>query len=279
MTLTIDHQPGRFLAMVDGQPLEVDYQVSSEQIVFTHTGTAPALQGRGLAGQMVEHALAWAALQNKQVVAACSHVDGYIRRHSKWQRLLAPAAAQQVLNFWFGALGSAEDGQVRAVWFKKDAAFDAEIATRFGWLLDAALSTGLPAWHATSHGRLAAIVVLDQFTRNSFRNEPKSFAGDPLALPLALDLLSNAEAFTPLERWFTLMPLEHAEDLALQDRTVGEFEALAAVDPRIAGALDFARRHREVIQRFGRFPHRNAILGRPSSAEELAFLAQPGSGF
>lgn len=278
MRLTIQHQPGRFSATVDGQPLEVDYQVSGERIVFTHTGTAPALQGRGLAGQMVEHALAWAALQGQQVVSACSYVDVHIRRHPKWQRLLAPLAAQQVLNFWFGAIGSVEDGQVRTVWFKKDAAFDAEIRTRFGALLDEALATGMPSWQATPHGRLAAIVLLDQFTRNSFRGEPRSFTGDSLALPLALGLLSE-KGLTPLERWFALMPLEHAEDLGLQDRTVSEFEALAAVDPRLDGALDFARRHREVIQRFGRFPHRNTILGRASSAEELAYLAQPGSGF
>lgn len=278
MTLTINHQPGRFSATVEGQPLEVDYLVNGEQIVFTHTGTAPALQGRGLAGQMVEQALAWAALQGKQVVPACSYVDAYIRRHSTWQRLLAPAAAQQVLNFWFGALGSAEDGQIRVVWFKKDAAFDAEITARFGSLLDEALTTGMPGWQATPHGRLAAILLLDQFTRNSFRGDPRSFAGDALALPMALELL-DVNSLTPLERWFALMPLEHAEDLALQERTVSEFEALVALDPRVDGALDFARRHREVIQRFGRFPHRNAILGRPSSVDELAFLAQPGSGF
>lgn len=278
MTLTVHHQAGRFSATVDGKTLEVDYQAIGDQIVFTHTGTPPVLQGRGLAGQMVEHALAWAALQGKQVVPACSYVDAYIRRHSKWQRLLAPAAAQQVLNFWFGALGSAEDGEVRAVWFKKDATFDAEISARFGAVLDESLASGMPTWHATPHGRLASIVLLDQFTRNSFRGEPKSFAGDALALPLALELL-NETALTPLERWFALMPLEHAEDLGLQDRMLSEFEALAAIDDRITGALDYARRHRDVIQRFGRFPHRNAILGRTSSNEELAFLAQPGSGF
>ena len=276
--LNILHQPGRFTATVEGQPLTVDYQVSGERIVFTHTGTAAALQGRGLAAQMVEHALGWAAQQAKQVLPACSYVEAYIRRHSRWQRLLAPAAAQQVLNFWLGALGSDDDGQVRAVWFKKNAAFDEEISARFGALLNEALSTGLPGWQTTQYGRLAAIVLLDQFTRNSFRGTPRSFAGDALALPLALELL-KATDLTPLERWFALMPLEHAEDLALQERSVQEFEALAAVDDRIAGALDFARRHLDVIQRFSRFPHRNAILGRESSAEELAFLALPNSGF
>ena len=279
MTLTIHHQAARFSATVDGLPLEVDYQLRGEQlVVITHTVTAPALQGRGLAGQMVEHVLRWAATQQMQVVPACSYVDAFIRRHPMWQRLLAPAAAQRVLNFWFGALGSAEDGQVRAVWFKKDAAFDADITARFGVLLDEAMATGMPGWQETPHGRLAAIVLLDQFTRNSFRGDPRSFAGDALALPMALELL-DVKNLRPLERWFALMPLEHAEDLAMQERTVSEFEALAAIDTRIADALDFARRHRDVIQRFGRFPHRNAILGRPSSADELAFLAQPGSGF
>ena len=128
---------------------------------------------------------------------------------------------------------------------------------------------------------LALIIVLDQFTRNVFRDSARAFAGDAQALQAALVLLESA-AFAqlePLQRWFVLMPLEHAEDLAMQQRCVAEFEALTALDARLAGALDYARRHLQVIERFGRFPHRNQVLGRPSTAQELSYLAQPGSGF
>ena len=133
-----------------------------------------------------------------------------------------------------------------------------------------------PPW-----GRLARILLLDQFTRNIYRGQARSFAGDPLALQDTLHLLAQAQDLTlaPLQRWFALMPLEHAEDVAMQDRSVSEFTQLAALDPRLSGALDYAHKHREVIERFGRYPHRNAILGRASSEAELAYLALPGSGF
>jgi uncharacterized protein (DUF924 family) len=187
--------------------------------------------------------------------------------------------AQSVLDFWFGAPGSEGDGQVRVQWFQKNAAFDAEIASCFGALMEQALVDGLADWQSTPETSLAAILVLDQFTRNSFRGEAKSFAGDPFALQIALRLLDEGAALSSLHQWFALMPLEHAEDLAIQQRCVREFEPLAARDERLSGALDYARKHRDVIARFGRFPHRNAILGRESTAEELAYLAQPGSGF
>ncbi|WP_158080807.1 DUF924 family protein [Pelomonas sp. KK5] len=280
-TLTIAHDEarGEFTAELDGYPLDVSYVRQGERLVFTHTGTHPALRGRGLAGQMVEHALHWAAPLALQVVPACSYVQVHMARHRRWQRLLEPAAVQQVLNFWFGAVGSADDGQIRRQWFVKDEAFDEEIRRRFGALIEKSLDGELHDWLVRPQGKLAAILVLDQFTRNAFRGQARSFAGDPQALTIALELLHSGVELAPLERWFALMPLEHAEDLAVQDRSVHEFEALAASDARLKDALDYARRHREVIVRFGRYPHRNAILGRESTPEEIEFLKQPGSGF
>jgi len=125
------------------------------------------------------------------------------------------------------------------------------------------------------------VLLLDQFTRNAFRGQPRAFAGDVQALRSALALIDRGQdkQLSALQRWFIYLPLEHAEDLALQQRCVALFEALASADASLAGALDYARRHLAVIERFGRFPHRNAILGRPTSAAELDYLAQPGSGF
>jgi uncharacterized protein (DUF924 family) len=277
--LHITHRDGHFEARLDGHAIELDYLQRGDQLVFHHTGTAPALRGLGLAAQIVEHALQWAAPQGLQLIPSCSYVAAYLGRYPRWQRLQEASDVQQVLNFWFGPLGSETEGQIRPQWFQKNEAFDAEIGARFGPLLERALAGDLKDWLATALGRLAYIVMLDQFTRNSLRGQPKSFAGDALALPAALALLDSGAELDSLQRWFALMPLEHAEDLGAQQRSVREFEALAAADPRLAGALDYARKHLDVIARFGRFPHRNAILGRPSTTEELAYLAQPGSGF
>jgi uncharacterized protein (DUF924 family) len=183
---------------------------------------------------------------------------------------------QEVLEFWFGSAPL----QARPEWFRKDAAFDETIRQRFGALVDRALAGPL-GWSATPEDRLAEIVVLDQFPRNLFRGEARAFAGDARALRLALDLIDSGDhlQLAPLQRWFAYLPLEHAEDLALQDRCVALFEALARDATGFDSALDYARRHRDVIARFGRFPHRNAALGRVSTAEEVAYLGQPGSGF
>ena len=193
-----------------------------------------------------------------------------------------PAAAQQVLNFWFGPLGGPDEGRLRTAWFSKNPAFDAEIRERFGALIEQALAGGLHDWDAGgAQGALARILLLDQFTRNSFRDTARAFAGDTLALAAALTLIDAGgdRALTTLQRVFAYLPLEHAEDLALQRRSVALFEALAAEDAQQAGALDYARRHLAVIERFGRFPHRNQALGRASSPAELDYLAQPGAGF
>lgn len=191
-----------------------------------------------------------------------------------------PVAPTDVLDFWFGG-ASAVDPR----WFKRSDAFDAEIDNRFGATVQAALAGRLDAWAARPEGALALIVLLDQFTRNMYRGTPAAFAGDAQALALAQKLVDSGEHqhLPPLRRWFAYMPLEHAEDLALQQQCVRLFEALVA-EPgphreALAGALDYARRHRDVVARFGRFPHRNAILGRTSTPEEAAFLLQPGSSF
>ncbi|MEH0164538.1 DUF924 family protein [Roseateles microcysteis] len=272
---------GGFSAEVEGEPLELDYMVSGDQIIFHHTLTAEALRGRGFASQMVEHGLVWASGQERQVVAACSYVQAWLRRHPAWQRVTEPADVQKVLNFWFGFLGGDEDGQVRGEWFRKSDAFDDEIKSRFGALLEQALAGGLKEWERSAFGSLARIILLDQFTRNAFRNTAQAFAGDAEALRMSLALLESGKAgeLTTLQRWFALIPLEHSEALAMQDRSVAEFARLAAEDERMKGALDYAIKHREVVAQYGRFPHRNAILGRASTAAELAYLAQPGAGF
>jgi uncharacterized protein (DUF924 family) len=184
--------------------------------------------------------------------------------------------ATDVLDFWFA--GSA---QARGEWFRKDAAFDALIANRFGSLVERALSGGLATWAGEPDGALARVIVLDQFTRNIFRDTPRAFAGDALALAAARAVVARGDdlALLPLHRVFAYLPFEHAEDRATQHESLRLFAALTAADPSLADFEDYARRHAEVIDRFGRFPHRNAPLGRQSTAEELQFLQQPGSRF
>jgi uncharacterized protein (DUF924 family) len=190
--------------------------------------------------------------------------------------------AQEVLDFWFGAPGSATDGQQRREWFIKSDAFDEQTRQRFGAVIDQALAGGLREWDAEGpQGVLARILVLDQFTRNAFRNTPRSFAGDALALGAARELVDSGahKALAPWQRSFVYMPFEHAEDAFMQEHAVALFTALAAEHPGFGESLDYAHRHRGVIARFGRFPHRNEILGRASTLDEAEFLRQPGSRF
>lgn len=190
-----------------------------------------------------------------------------------------PGAAQ-VLVFWFGDPGDEGYGRARPQWFVKDPAFDAAIARQFGLVIDAALAGGLNSWRATPAGDLARIIVLDQFTRNVFRDTPGMIAGDALALAAAREMVdAGADRSLPaVQRSFCYLPFEHSENLADQDRSVQLFETLRD-DPHAGGTLEWAIRHREVIRRFGRFPHRNEILGRVSSPAEIEFLNQPGSRF
>lgn len=184
--------------------------------------------------------------------------------------------APEVLAFWFA--GSAAP---RAEWFRKDPGFDAEIVRRFGPTIERALAGGLDDWNGDPPSVLAQVLVLDQFTRNAFRDTARAFAGDARALALAGDLVARGWdlQLTPLQRWFAYLPYEHAEDMAMQQESLRLFDALAQSHPALADAALWARRHQEVIARFGRYPHRNALLGRASTEEEQLYLQQPGSGF
>lgn len=185
-------------------------------------------------------------------------------------------AADEILDFWFAGAT-----QPRAEWFRKDPAFDTLIAQRFGALIEQALQGGLADWMRQPATALARVVLLDQFTRNVFRDTPRAFAGDALALAAAQQMVGRGDdrVLTPLQRWFVYLPFEHAEDLAMQDESMRLFGALAAEVPAMADTLEWARKHQVVVARFGRFPHRNAILGRVSTPEEEAFLREPGSRF
>jgi len=190
------------------------------------------------------------------------------------------AAASEVLDFWFGAPGTPEHGQVRPLWFAKSDATDEAIRRRFGDLVKAALRSELDSWaDGEPRQALALVIVLDQFTRNIHRDSARAFAGDAKALAVARRLVADGRdrALTPLQRWFAYLPFEHSESLADQQESLRLFGALA--DEGLAEPLAWARKHYEVIARFGRYPHRNAALGRASTAEENEFLKQPGSRF
>ena len=181
-------------------------------------------------------------------------------------------AAQEVLDFWFGAPGSPEHGRTREAWFRKDAAFDRAIATRFGALIERGIAGALAHWQREPLGALAEIVLLDQFPRNAFRDTARAFAGDARALRLAQALLASGadRGLLAVQRQFAYLPFEHAESAALQDEAVRLFRQLAADHPEQAGLLEWADKHHVIIERFGRFPHRNAILGRKPTAIEAA---------
>jgi uncharacterized protein (DUF924 family) len=193
-----------------------------------------------------------------------------------------------LLDWWFGMGQTA--AQVAAdkhgLWFGYREAQDAEARERFGDLTAEALAGGLQAWVETAEGWLALILLLDQLPRMIHRGTPRAFAGDARASVL-LDrglALGFDRQLVPIRQVFAFLVLEHAEDPQRQEQSLLRFTALenAAEDGErelFQGFLDYAVRHREVIRRFGRFPHRNAILGRPSSADELAFLREPGSRF
>ena len=179
------------------------------------------------------------------------------------------ASPEDVLRFWFDETKPAQH-------FKKDSAFDREIARRFGATHRAACACELFDWRQDARGRLAEIIVLDQFSRNIHRDSALAFAADPLALGLAQDAITTgADAqLHPQQRGFLYMPFMHSESPLIHRQAEKLFRAAGLADN-----LKFELRHKAIIDRFGRYPHRNELLGRASTAEELAFLAQPGSGF
>ncbi len=184
---------------------------------------------------------------------------------------MANHLASEVLTFWFG--DAAERGKPRKRWFEKNAAFDAEIRLRFLPLYEQLTTNN--DWLSRPDDSLACIIVLDQFPRNMFRGTARAFAADPSALAAAKHAVASGYdgEMLPVERQFVYLPFEHSESLADQERACELMRALGE------DLYDWALRHKRIIERFGRFPHRNAVLGRASTAEELEFLRQPGSGF
>jgi uncharacterized protein (DUF924 family) len=192
-----------------------------------------------------------------------------------------PTAAQEVLDFWFGAADVPGHGQPRQAWFRKDPAFDALIAERFGGLVERALAGGLGDWAGSPLSALARVIVLDQFPRNLFRGQARAFAGDTQALQAAQAMVAAGtdRTLTGVQRQFVYLPFEHSESITVQRESLRLFAQLGRDEPAQSGLLEWAQRHHDIVERFGRFPHRNQALGRASTAEELAFLATPGSSF
>jgi uncharacterized protein (DUF924 family) len=182
---------------------------------------------------------------------------------------------REVLQFWFS-------DRARALWFEKDRDFDAEIAARFGKLVHEAQLGGLAAWRASPDGALALLLLIDQFARNIHRGSAKAFLGDPLGREIAAEAIQRGfdRRYPFPDRVFFYLPFEHGESLADQDRFIAlitdcqrEFGEIAA------DYLEYGHKHRDIIKRFGRFPHRNAALGRESTEDEAEFLKWPGSSF
>jgi len=177
--------------------------------------------------------------------------------------------SQNILHFWFDELSQAQH-------FVKDPALDEAMRSRFGTLLAKAARCEQFAWRSTPAGRLAEIVLLDQFSRNIFRDTPQAFAQDPLALVLAQELVASGDdrLLALPQRAFVYMPYMHSESPLIHEQAVRLF-----AQPGLEGNLKFELAHQSIIKRFGRYPHRNQVLGRTSSAEETAFLSEPGSSF
>lgn len=186
----------------------------------------------------------------------------------------------KVLDFWFGRSHSPEFGKVQNKWFKKDADFDAEILTNFLPQYELAASGQLDSWQDSPENCLALIILLDQFSRNMFRETPQAFATDSKALAAAQHAVNNNfdRQLLTVQKWFVYLPFEHSENLEHQQKSVELFRQLSG-EPDSDSVIDFAIRHLKIIERFGRFPHRNQILGRETTPEEAEFLKQPGSGF
>ena len=176
---------------------------------------------------------------------------------------------EEVLRFWFEETSP-------ALWFTKDSAFDRVLTERFGALHHQATQGECWGWRTTPRGRLAEVIVLDQFSRNIHRDTPQAFAHDGMALVLAQEAIAVGadQALRSVERGFLYMPYQHSESLLIHQTAVELYRSLD--DPE---GYEWELKHQAIIERFGRYPHRNAILGRASTAEEVAFLKEPGSSF
>jgi len=199
--------------------------------------------------------------------------------------------ANEILSFWFGEDFSDRDdstiaGQQSKLWWGKDAGIDTEIRVRFESLVQAAGAGELGDWKQRPEGWLALILLTDQFTRNIYRDTPAMFEFDPIARALCIEGLDSEidSALRPIQRVFFYLPLEHSEGAEHQAWCVDLMHGLAREAPEsqrntFENFVDYARAHQRIVDRFGRFPHRNAVLGRRSTVEEIEFLKQPGSSF
>lgn len=192
---------------------------------------------------------------------------------------------EDVLTFWFGPSEGDPFANERA-WWRKDEAFDAEIRQRFGGALEDATAGRLKVWESEPRSTVALVVLMDQFSRNAFRGTARAFALDAEAVAVARRCITRRadNGLRPAERTFLYMPFMHAEDLRAQDEALVRFAILAEETPeeqrpKVVNNLIFGVKHRRIIERFGRFPHRNDVLGRASTDEEKAFLKEPGSSF
>jgi uncharacterized protein (DUF924 family) len=195
------------------------------------------------------------------------------------------ARAAAIRDFWFGAPGDPERGRMRKIWFEKNDTFDAALRDHFLADYEHAASGTYDALANTADGVLALMILLDQIPRNLFRGTARAFATDGHARDIATRAVAAAldTQLAAVERVFVYLPFEHSENVTDQRRGVALFESLP-VTPQLteaerANVVDYARRHLAIIERFGRFPHRNAVLGRASTPEEIEFLKQPGSSF
>jgi uncharacterized protein (DUF924 family) len=190
--------------------------------------------------------------------------------------------AEEILSFWFAEPqdNKAYYEERHSLWFTADPQFDQEIRDRFTSDYQTAAKRKLMGWKEMPRTGLALVILLDQFPRNMFRDDPRAFATDPLAREVAIALIQRGDdqLLFPVERMFVYLPFMHSEDLIHQRQSVVLFQQLAQQRAYL-DSMSYAIRHREIIERFGRFPHRNAILGRLSTPEEVEFLQQPGSSF
>ncbi len=188
--------------------------------------------------------------------------------------------ANEILDFWFGKPDDADYGKSRKVWFIKNPEFDQEVRSRFLKDYQQAAAGELDDWKTSPQGCLALIILLDQFPRNIFRGQPQAFATDPQALVYAQHAVAQGfdKQLLPIQRQFIYLPFEHSENLEHQRQCIELFSMLKD-HPECSSGVDYAHRHHKVIERFGRFPHRNEILGRETTPEEAEFLKQPGSSF
>ncbi len=190
------------------------------------------------------------------------------------------AQFQEILEFWFTKSDEADYGKSDKVWFVKDTKFDEEVRSRFLNTYQQAVSGKLNSWQESPLSCLALIILLDQFPRNMFRDQPQAFATDEQALKFAQYAVERNfdQQLLPIQRWFIYLPFEHSENLEDQQKAVALFSTLKD-DPDSESSIDYAYRHLEIIERFGRFPHRNKILDRQNTPEEEEFLKQPGASF